>query len=137
MAAKLLTVVVDCTDPLRQATFWSQVLGYDVSERNPDEFLASDPNGVAMPVYFMRVPEPKVGKNRLHLDLVAASMDEEVERLVALGARLVEHRQDPDTYDHPDIWSVLEDPESNVFCVSVGTPAGWPDSGTTSVSAAR
>jgi hypothetical protein len=125
MVAKLLTIVFDCGDPRRLATFWSQALTYDVSERNPDEFLVSDPHGVAMPLYFMKVPEPKVGKNRLHLDLLAESMDDEVERLVELGARLVERRQDPDTLDHPDTWTVLEDPESNVFCVSSGTPSGW------------
>ena len=124
MVTKLLTVVVDCGDPQRQATFWSQALAYDVSERNPDEFLVSDPDGVATPLYFMKVPEPKVGKNRLHLDLSAASMDDEVERLVDIGARFVERRQDPDTLDNPDTWTVLEDPEGNVFCVS-GTPSGW------------
>jgi hypothetical protein len=132
MVAKLLTIVVDCGEPRRQATFWSQALAYDVIERNPDEFLVSDPDGVAMPLYFLKVPELKVGKNRLHLDLVAASMDDEVERLVELGARLVERRQDPDTFDHPDTWTVLEDPESNVFYV-IGTPSGWTVSDTTPV----
>jgi len=73
------------------------------------------------------VPEPGVGKNRWHVDLVTpGAMSDEVDRLVELGARLVEVRQDPDTLDNPDTWSVLEDPEGNVFCVtSEQTRTGW------------
>lgn len=78
-------------------------------ERNPEEFLVGDPAGEATPLYFMRVPEPKVGKNRLHLDLVTeGSLDDEVTRLQGLGARLVEY------------------PEGHVFCVSgTATLSGW------------
>jgi hypothetical protein len=75
----------------------------------------------------MKVPEPKVGKNRFHLDLITdGSKSEEVDRLVKLGARLVDVRQDPETLENPDTWTVLEDLESNVFCVtSSATLAGW------------
>jgi hypothetical protein len=127
MVLTLLTVVVDCKDPERQAAFWSRALGYEVGERNTDEFLVSDPSGVAFPMYFMKVPEPAVGKNRWHVDLVTpGDMSDEVERLVELGARLVGVRQDPATLDNPDTWSVLEDPEGNVFCVSSEeTQTGW------------
>ncbi len=69
MSLRMLTVVVDCAEPRRQASFWAAALGYDVRERNTDEFLVSDPAHAAAPLYFMRVPEPKVGKNRLHLDV--------------------------------------------------------------------
>jgi hypothetical protein len=127
MSLTMFTVVVDCRDPGRQAGFWSEVLAYEVRERNTDEFLVSDPSGVAFPMYFMKVPEPVVGKNRWHVDLVTSGdMSDEVDRLVALGARLVEVRQDPDTLDNPDTWSVLEDPEGNLFCVtSEQTRTGW------------
>jgi Glyoxalase-like domain len=127
MSLTLFTVVVDCKEPGRQADFWSEALSYEVRERNTDEFLVSDPAGVAFPLYFMKVPEPKVGKNRWHVDLLTAGgMSDEVDRLVELGARLVEVRQDPDTLDNPDTWSVLEDPEGNVFCVtSEQTRTGW------------
>jgi hypothetical protein len=123
----MLTVVVDCAEPRRQASFWAVALAYDVRERNTDEFLVSDPAHTAAPLYFMRVPEPKVGKNRLHLDLLTdGPMSDEVDRLVALGARLVEVRQDPDNLENPDTWTVLEDPEGNVFCVSSSaTLSGW------------
>jgi Glyoxalase-like domain len=128
MTLKAFTVVIDCTDPRRQADFWAEVLSCDVRQRNPDEYLVSDPAGKAFPLYFMKVPEPKVGKNRFHLDLVTdGSMSEEVDRLVKLGARLVEVRQDdPETYDNPDTWTVLEDLEGNVFCVTSSTTlSGW------------
>lgn len=127
MAASLLAVVVDCREPRPQADFWSRVLSCGVVERNPEEFLVGDPAGEATPLYFMRVPEPKVGKNRLHLDLVTeGSLDDEVTRLQGLGARLVEVRQDPGTMTNPDTWAVLEDPEGHVFCVSsTATISGW------------
>lgn len=127
MSLTLFTVVVDCTDPRRQASFWAEALAYEARERNADEFLVSDPAGVAFPMYFMKVPEPQVGKNRWHVDLeTPGDMSSEVDRLVALGARLIEVRHDPETLDNPDTWSVLEDPEGNVFCVtSVQTRTGW------------
>jgi predicted enzyme related to lactoylglutathione lyase len=123
----LLVVVVDCRDPLRQAQFWAQALGYKVSQRNPDEFQVSDPTGTGGSLYFMKVPEPKVGKNRLHLDLVTSgSMEAEVTRLVGAGAQVVEVRQDPTFYDNPDRWTVMRDPEGNEFCVtSTATLTGW------------
>lgn len=127
MASSLLAVVVDCDNPRAQANFWSKVLSHDVAERNRDEYLVSDPAGTACPLYFMKVPEPKSGKNRLHVDLVTeGSLDDEITRLKELGARLVEVRRDPDTLQNPDTWAVMEDPESHVFCVtSRTTMTGW------------
>jgi len=123
----LLVVVVDCRDPLRQAEFWAQALTYNVTQRNPDEFQVSDPTGTGGSLYFMKVPEPKVGKNRLHLDLVTSGpMEAEVTRLVEAGAQMVEVRQDPASYDNPDTWTVMRDPEGNEFCVtSTATLTGW------------
>jgi hypothetical protein len=123
----LLAVVVDCRDPLRQAEFWAQVLVYKASRRNPGEFQVSDPAGVGRSLYFMKVPEPKVGKNRLHLDLVTSgSMEDEVMRLAGAGAELVEVREDPASLDNPDTWTVMRDPEGNEFCVtSASTITGW------------
>ena len=119
MSSTLLAVIIDCGDPRRQAAFWADALSRDVTERNPDEFLVSDTKGGASPLYFMKVPEPRVGKNRYHLDLVTEGpMADEADRLVKLGARLVEVRQDPHTYDNPDTFTVMEDPEGNVFCLT-------------------
>ena len=123
------TVVVDCRDPRSQAAFWAEALAGRVSERNADEFQVSGSAGAVRSLYFMKVPEPKTGKNRLHLDLLTdGPMEPEVDRLVAAGARLVEVRQDPSTLDNPDTWSVLTDPEGNEFCVtSALTLTGWND----------
>jgi hypothetical protein len=127
LAASLLAVVVDCTDPRRQAAFWSKVLSYEVVERNVDEFLVRDPALVGAPLYLMKVPEPKTEKNRLHIDLVTQGLlADELTRLTGLGARLVEVRQDPASMENPDTWAVLEDPEGHVFCVSSSsTITGW------------
>ena len=119
ISASLLAVIVDCHDPLSQAEFWAQALDYKVSQRNPGEFLVSDPAGVKGPLYFMKVPEPKVGKYRLHLDLVTSGpMEAEVARLADAGSEVVEVRQDPASFDNPDTWTVMRDPEGNEFCVT-------------------
>jgi predicted enzyme related to lactoylglutathione lyase len=119
VSLSLLAVIVDCRDPRRQAEFWAHALTYRVGQRNPDEFLVSDPAGTGGALYFMKVPEPKTGKNRLHPDLVTSgSMEAEVARLVEAGAQLVEVRQDPASFDNPDTWTVMRDPEGNEFCVT-------------------
>jgi hypothetical protein len=63
---------------------------------------------------FLKVPEPKTIKNRVHICVrpVDRSRDEEVERLLGLGARLVDDLRDGDSG-----WAVLADPEGNEFCV--------------------
>jgi hypothetical protein len=127
MSSSLLAVVVDCRDPRAQAEFWSRAMSCGVVERNTDEYLVGDPRGPVTPLYFMKVPEPKQGKNRLHLDLITEGpLDDEVRRLTDLGARLVEVRQDPGSLENPDTWAVMEDPEDHVFCVSsTATLSGW------------
>jgi predicted enzyme related to lactoylglutathione lyase len=66
----------------------------------------------------MSVPEPKVVKNRLHIDITTDDqLDDEVARLVNAGAALIEMRQDPSTLENPDTWAVMHDPEGNEFCV--------------------
>jgi hypothetical protein len=118
MAASLLAIVVDCRDALAQATWWATVLGHEVSERNTDEYEVSQPSSGRSPLYFMNVPEPKTVKNRLHIDVtVDESLEDGVARLVALGAKLVDLRQDPETLANPDTWAVMQDPEGNEFCV--------------------
>ena len=127
LSSSLLAVVVDCRDPRSQAEFWSRVLSGRMVERNPGEFLVTDPSGVASPFYFMAVPEPLIGKNRLHLDLLTEGlMGHEVERLINLGAALGHLRQDPGDIENPDTFAVMQDPEGHVFCVSSSTTlTGW------------
>jgi Glyoxalase-like domain len=85
------------------------------------------PAGGGTSLYFMKVPEPKAGKNRLHLDLVTAgSMEAEVARLADAGAEVIEVRRDPGSLPNPDIWTVMRDLEGNEFCVtSTATLTGW------------
>ena len=59
MPVSMLTVVVDCRDPRREAEFWARVLAYKVSQRNRDEFRVSDPAGAGGSLCFMKVPEPE------------------------------------------------------------------------------
>lgn len=127
MAVSLFAVIVDCKNPREQADFWALALSWPVTERNPDEFQVGDPTHGSVSLYFMKVPEPKIMKNRLHIDLLAdGSMDAEVARLVASGAQVVEVREDPDSFDNPDRWTVMLDPEGNEFCVTSSlTLTGW------------
>jgi hypothetical protein len=127
MASTLFAVIVDCSNPRSQADFWALALSHVVSERNTDEFQVSDPLGRPGSLYFMKVPEPKLTKNRVHLDLLTdGPMETEVARLVTAGAQQVEVRQDPDSLDNPDTWTVMLDPEGNEFCMtSTATLTGW------------
>jgi predicted enzyme related to lactoylglutathione lyase len=118
MTTTLLALIEDCGDAQSQAQFWAGILGHHVHVRNPGEYEVSDPSDPSTPMYFMNVPEGKVGKNRLHVDVATdLPLEEEVSRIVAAGGSLVEMRQDPATFDHPDTWAVMQDPEGNEFCV--------------------
>jgi hypothetical protein len=109
---------VDCRDPYELAGWWSLVLGYPRSDEDfpgdPEAVLLA-PDGAGPNVLFCTVPEGKQVKNRLHLDLrpTDRTRDEEVDRLVGLGATLLDDRRRPDGTG----WAVLTDPEGNEFCV--------------------
>jgi hypothetical protein len=114
MGAVLREIVVDCHDPDRVASFWAGVLGWEVHENGEARWMsASGAPFPDMPVVFVRVPEEKSVKNRVHLDVspVGCDRDEEVARLIGLGARPVDVGQG----EQP--WVVLADPEGNEFCV--------------------
>jgi predicted enzyme related to lactoylglutathione lyase len=115
MASQILNITVDCADPWALAQFWSAVLARPVDADNePDD----DDVGVTLDgggeLLLQRVPEPKAGKNRLHLCLQPAGpRDAEVARLLALGATMFDDQRRPDGTG----WAVLTDPEGNEFCV--------------------
>ncbi len=107
-------VTFDCTNPEVMADFWVQALGY-VREGSDDEYAAIiDPEGRRPRILFLRVPEPKAVKNRVHLDLHGADMEAQVEQLLALGGKRLRTGEDEDG----DIWTVMVDPEGNEFCVA-------------------
>jgi predicted enzyme related to lactoylglutathione lyase len=113
MTSLVRHVTIDSLDPYALATFWSQVLDLPLAEDD----LPGDPTALIEKagLLFVAVPEAKSGKNRIHLDLQPQdrSRDEEVTRIVALGATLVDDRRSPDGTG----WAVLADPEGNEFCV--------------------
>jgi catechol 2,3-dioxygenase-like lactoylglutathione lyase family enzyme len=109
----LTEVVVDAADPERLARFWAEVLGWRPTGAYQGVVEIADTDGRRPTLVFVPVPEPKAGKNRLHLDLypTGCNQSEELSRLLALGAVEVDVRQGDQT------WVVLADPEGNEFCL--------------------
>jgi catechol 2,3-dioxygenase-like lactoylglutathione lyase family enzyme len=116
MTSRWQCLCVDTTDPRRTASFWQEALGWRRTHEEDDEVVLEPPagspeDGVAPDLLFLRVPEEKQTKNRLHLDLRPEDQDAEVARLESLGARRVDVGQGEQT------WVVLADPDGNEFCV--------------------
>ncbi|CAM5535320.1 glyoxalase [Streptomyces avidinii] len=115
MVSVVQNVAIDCADAYELARFWSRVSGRPL---HPEDGPGARETQVLLtegPVlYFNQVPEAKTVKNRIHLCLrPETSRDEEVDRLLGIGAALVADRRDPDGSG----WVVLADPEGNEFCV--------------------
>ncbi|MCL5107403.1 MAG: VOC family protein [Chloroflexi bacterium] len=142
--AKRVQVVFDCHDPAALSRFWAQALGYELEPPPPgfaswqdwlraqkvpeDQWNSAsacvDPEGVGPRLYFQRVPEGKVVKNRVHLDIIAggpkgtapeerrAKVNAGAERLVGLGAKRLQAREERGAY-----WVNMLDPEENEFDV--------------------
>jgi Glyoxalase-like domain len=143
--AKAFQVTMDCADPRSIGGFWSRVLDYH--EDPPPEPFASwrealtawgvpeemhnskyaivDPDGSSPRLFFQQVPEVKIVKNRLHLDVRVTGLpgndlerkkpilDAEAERLIGFGATVVRT-----VHDELDYFMVLQDPEGNEFCIT-------------------
>ncbi|MFJ4095610.1 VOC family protein [Kitasatospora sp. NPDC089913] len=141
-SVKQVQITFDCAEPERVARFWCEVLGYVVppppegfaswadhdrtlpTERQGAGFVAQDPERVGPRLYFQRVPEGKVVKNRLHLDVRVgtglvgeervAALEAECARLEALGGtRLRLLRAD----GFNESCLVMQDVEGNEFCL--------------------
>lgn len=113
MALKLGMITIDCANPQGLAAFWTEALGVEV-EQDYGEFVflgVQAEGGVRLGL--QRVPEPRTGKNRVHVDMQAEDRAAEVARLVSLGAAEVEQHELPGL-----TWTVLADPEGNEFCVA-------------------
>jgi len=110
---RIQCLCVDTVDPPTVAAFWQAALGWRRTYEKADEIVLEPPeDGLSPDLLFLRVPEKKAGKNRLHLDLRPGDQEAEVARLIGLGARRVSVGQGPDAS-----WVVLADPEGNEFCV--------------------
>ncbi|MFD4866828.1 VOC family protein [Streptomyces sp. NPDC058412] len=115
MVSVLQNVAIDCADAYELARFWSSVTGRPLhpdaqpGDRETEVLLAEGPV-----LYFNQVPETKTIKNRIHLCLrPETSRDQEVDRLLGLGATFVADHRNADGSG----WAVLADPEGNEFCV--------------------
>ena len=106
-------IAIDCDDAPGLARFWAEALGYTVLEDDdPDEVMIVPPAPTPGPRFlFLKVPEGKVVKNRIHLDLRSDDQEAEVERLISMGAAPADVGQKEVT------WVVLADPEGNEFCI--------------------
>ena len=116
MGSSIVNIVIDCADPDALADFWAAALG-SRKQPNPE---SADHVSVPLPgggprLHFQRVCVPKTVKNRLHFDLrpVTGTRDEELQRLLDLGATEVADLREPDGAG----WVVLADPEGNEFCI--------------------
>jgi predicted enzyme related to lactoylglutathione lyase len=114
MPVRLHHIVIDTHDLPGLARFWTQALGWPVlSEREREIVIGPDVNA-PIGICFMPVTDAKTVKNRVHVDVTtsAADRDQEIERLIGLGARRVDVGQTGE-----ESWTVLADPEGNEFCV--------------------
>ncbi len=117
---------VDSTDPRRAATFWEEALGWRRTYDTDDEVVLEPPegspqDGVSPDLLFLKVPESKTVKNRLHLDLRPDDQAVEVERLLGLGATRADVGQPADAS-----FTVLRDPDGNELCVLQPLPTDTP-----------
>jgi hypothetical protein len=127
MAIRWYSVVVDCRDVAALSRWWAEALDWRIIYEAAEEVVVVPPHAIDQArdiptlergpgLIFVRVPEGKTVKNRLHIDLAPspdAGQDAEVRRLEDLGARRVSVGQDPDQVG----WVVMADPEGNEFCV--------------------
>ena len=125
MTSRISHTAIDAIDAYAQSVFWSRVLGFTEDPEDPNEpahaeslIMSADRRQLLL---FITVPDHKQVKNRMHLDLrpVDRSREEEVDRVLALGAtHLADHRR-PDGSG----WITLADPEGNEFCILSQQPA--------------
>ncbi len=119
VVSRVSHTTIDCRDAFLLSMWWKPVLGYtdvagDPNEPGDEECMIVDP-ATGHRLLFIETGDTKLGKNPVHLDLAPTDRrrDEEVDRVVALGAAMVADRRQPDGSG----WVVLADPEGNEFCV--------------------
>ncbi len=119
MTVRLRNITLDCARPTELARWWTKATGWEEDPDNPnlldDEEAALVAPDRSLNLLFIRVPEAKEVKNRMHLDVhpTDGTRDDEVERLLSIGATVVADRRRPDGLG----WVVMADPEGNEFCV--------------------
>jgi len=104
-------VNIDAADPVSLGRWWAHALDWVVVNDSPDEFEIRPAADRLPGLLFVRVADPRTVKNRLHLDFRPDDQQAEVARFLSLGARLADVGQGQQS------WTVMADPEDNVFCV--------------------
>jgi len=110
-------VTLDCRNPAVLADFWSEMLDWKITHQSETEIVIEPRNTdlvLSPDILFIKVPDEKLVKNRMHLDLRPDSQAVEVARAEALGARRIEIGQ---SQDAATTWVVMADPEGNEFCI--------------------
>ena len=117
MATSNFEIVLDSAEPQRLEAFWRAALGYRSLHSVREIVVLVAESGTGPPLILQRVSEAKVGKNRMHIDLVSDDVEAEVVRLEGLGARRL---HDGLRSMGPVRWVTMADFEGNEFCVSTG-----------------
>ena len=105
-------ITFDVSDPKAMAEFWAAALHFRITEITDALAIIAAPSGRSPRCSFQKVATPKLGKNRIHLDLFAGDMEAEVARLESLGAKKLRVDRDGAV-----VWTVMVDVEGNEFCV--------------------
>jgi predicted enzyme related to lactoylglutathione lyase len=113
MAMTPKMVTIDCADPQRLATFWTEAAHYRVANDFGVFVMLIPAAGEGLAIGLQKVPETRVAKNRVHVDWHTPDRPAEVERLAKLGATVLGEETAPGL-----AWTVLADPEGNEFCVA-------------------
>jgi Glyoxalase-like domain len=118
MTVNLYAVTFDCADAAKLAGFWAEVLDREVDDGATGDFAAiglHDPAERRPRWMFVKVPEGKTAKNRVHPDFLATELDADVQRLTGLGATKKAEFEERDAR-----WFTLADPEGNEFDIVAG-----------------
>jgi predicted enzyme related to lactoylglutathione lyase len=121
MPAKVGYLVIDAANPVALARFWCSLLAVTVdTEIGDGEFLVLSPTQDGLTVGFQRVTDAKLGKNRMHLDLVVDNFDQATAEIEEAGGRWLE----PGTTRELEgfLWRCMADPEGNEFDIDVLPP---------------
>lgn len=114
MTISMGMITIDCDDPKELVPFWTAATGYGVVA-DLGEFIVLGPEveGSAPALGLQQVPDRTPGKNRVHIDFRSEDREAEAERLIGLGASLI------DKHEYPEMaWITLADPAGNRFCVA-------------------